>query len=281
MTDKLAHYLGLWNLRDPELLAQSPRATTYAVQAGAARVVLKLFTPIGAEDEVGGACALQCFDGLGAVRLLNHDDEAYLMEYAGDEELAQWVWNGKDVAAAEIIAEVLNKLHRTTFAVPPPVLRTLPRRFRHLFEKAAQEEARGQESIYVRGARMARRLLATPQQECVLHGDIHHQNIRFHPTRGWLAFDPKGLYGERAYDMANTLVNPPHARALVVSEARMLRITQVMADATGVNVGRVRAFVFAYACLSASWFDLSDEFDDDVRQQMLTVARHAERSAEA
>ena len=57
--------------------------------------------------------------------------------------------------------------------------------------------AAGAESIYVRGARVAQHLLAHPQEECVLHGDIQHHNIRLHPVRGWLAYDPKGLYGER------------------------------------------------------------------------------------
>ncbi len=278
MTNNLNHYLRLWNLSDPEPLAQTPTSHVYAAYRNGEKVVLKLLTPVGAEDENDGAVALRHFDGCGAVRLLDYDGGAHLLEYAGDEELAQMVWCGDDLAAAEIIAGVLNKLHRAQPDVPVPHLRVLRRWFRELFRKAARDEAAGEASIYVRGARAAEHLLANPQDECVLHGDIQHHNIRRHPVQGWLAYDPKGLYGERSYDAANTLCNPSHARDRVMSEERLLRVTQVLADGMGVHVGRLRTFVFAYACLSAVWFD--DDDDSDVKHQVLTVAANAERHAD-
>jgi streptomycin 6-kinase len=271
----LNDYLRRWNLRDPELLAESPRGAVYAVHQNAEKVVLKLFTPIGAEDEADGAVALRYFDGDGAVRLLAHDEWAHLLEYAGDEELAPMVSRGNDLAAAAIIADVLNKLHRPRPAAPMPDLRTLHQRFDSLFSRAAQEETAGKASIYVRGARVAERLLAQPRDECVLHGDIQHHNIRWHPVRGWLAYDPKGLYGERLYDTANVLCNPATARDRVLSEDRLLAVSQVLADGMGVQVGRLRAFVFAYACLSASWPDKPE--GSEVQQWFLTVAHNAER----
>ena len=185
MTDYLPlnQYLRLWNLRDPEPLAHSPTGDVYTAYQNAERVVLKLLTPIGAEDESDAVVALRYFDGHGAVRLLAHDDRAHLLEYAGDEELAQMVSRGDDLAAAAVIAGVLNKLHRPQPDVPTPQLRTLRQRFRSLFDTAAQDEAAGKVSIYVRGARVAQHLLANPQDECVLHGDIQHHNIRLHPVR--------------------------------------------------------------------------------------------------
>src|SRR5690606_4628329 len=137
----LNRYLNLWNLTDPELLAQSPRGDVYAVYRNGEKVVLKLLTPEGAEDETEGVLALQLFDGHGAVRLLAHDENAHLLEYAGDEELAQMVWRGDDLQATQIIADVLNKLHRPRPYVPQ--LRTLRRRFRSLFEQAARDQAAG------------------------------------------------------------------------------------------------------------------------------------------
>ena len=88
MTDALNDYLRLWNLCNPEPLAHSPRGSLYTVYQNNEKVVLKLFTPIGAEDEADGAVALRYFDGHGAVRLLAHDERAHLLEYAGDEELS-------------------------------------------------------------------------------------------------------------------------------------------------------------------------------------------------
>jgi streptomycin 6-kinase len=278
LTNKLNHYLRLWNLRDPEPLAHSPRGDVYAVYQNGEKVVLKLLTQEGAEDESDGVIAFRHFDGHGAVRLLDYDAEAHLLEYAGDEELAQMVWRGDDLEAAEIIADVLNKLHRPQPGVLAPPLRTLRQRFHALFRQAERDEAAGEESIYVRGARAAAYLLATPQDECVLHGDIQHHNVRRHPVRGWLAYDPKGLHGERSYDAANTLCNPSNARERVMSEERMLQVSQVLADGMGVNVDRLRTFVFAYACLSASW--CGDDDNNDEKHEVLAVAWNAERYAD-
>jgi len=271
----LDYYLRLWNLHDPEPLAHSTTGDVYVVYRNDEKMVLKLFTPTGVADESDGGSALRYFDGHGAVRLLAYDDRAHLLEYAGDEELAQMVTRGDDLAAAAVIAGVLNKLHRPQPNLPTPHLRTLHQRFSSLFNRAAQEEAAGEQSIYGRGAWVAQSLLAHPQHQCVLHGDIQHHNIRLHPLRGWLAFDPKGLYGERSYDAGNALCNPSTARDRVLSEERLLQVSQVLADNMGVDVRRLRAFAFAYACLSASWPDKPE--GSEVQQWFLTVARNAER----
>ena len=277
--NSLPHYLRLWNLRDPQPLARRPTADLYTAYQGTEKVVLKLLTPVGVEDEADGAAALRYFDGEGAVRLLADDGRAHLLEYAGDEELAQMVVAGDDLRAAGIIGDVLNQLHRPRPGTPLPPLRTLPQRFESLFTRAEHDAASGIDSIYRRGAQVAARLLAHPQDEVVLHGDIQHHNIRLHPRRGWLAFDPKGLYGERLYDTANAVCNPSTARERVMSETRMLQVSQVIADRIGADVRRLRAFVFAYACLSASWPDKPE--GGEVQQWFLTVARNAEPHADA
>lgn len=275
MTAHLDYYVKLWNLRAPQPLAHSPRGDVYTAQLNSKKVVLKLLTAEGAADEAAGVAALHYFDGHGAIRVLAYDQHAHLLEYAGDEELASVVTRGDDMAAAAAIADVLNQLHRPQPGKPAPQLRTLQQRFRSLFDRAAQDEAVGDELIYVRGARVARHLLAAPQNECVLHGDIQHHNIRLHPVRGWLAYDPNGLYGERLYDVGNALCNPSTARDLVMSEDRFLRVSQVLADRMNANLGKLRAFAFAFACLSASWPDKPE--GSEVQQWFLTVAGNAER----
>lgn len=67
---------------------------------------------------------------------------------------------------------------------------------------------------------IAEQLLSDHQKTRVLHGDIHHYNIKNSPRR-WLAFDPKGVIGERTYDCANALCNPVMPE-LVHNETRLL-----------------------------------------------------------
>ncbi len=68
-----------------------------------------------------------------------------------------------------------------------------------------------------------------------------------------LAFDPKGLVGERTYDCANALCNPVMPE-LVHNETRLLSNAAILADMLTLDLWRVLAFTYAYACLNASWW---------------------------
>lgn len=250
---RLEHYLELWQLSDPQPLAETVTSHIYTVTFEDTTAVLKLLTPLGEADEQAGAVALSYFDGHGAVRLLRHDHQAHLLEYVTGDTLTPLVRSGQDDDATGIIAGVLNQLHHKPTQSPPNGLKPLKRWFRSLFKKAETDRLAGAASIYQRAAPVAEALLADPQNVRVLHGDIHHENIRHHPQRGWLAFDPKGLYGERTYDAANTLCNPLDMPDLVENEARILHTAAVLAREMGLEPDRLLAFVYVYACLSASW----------------------------
>jgi len=252
MTENLTHYLKAWNLSGPEALATTVTSHVYIVNVGGTRAVLKLLTDIGDEEKTG-AIALRYFDGHGAVRLLRSDDQAQLLEYADGDNLVSMVKRGDDEQAAGIIAEVLNQLHSTPEKPPLDGLVSLNRWFKFLFDKAEDDRKAGINSIFIRAATHARHLLANPQNVRVLHGDIHHENIRYRDGRGWLAFDPKGLVGERTYDAANTLCNPMNMPELVENETRILTIASILAQKMGIELDRMLSFLYIYTCLSASW----------------------------
>ncbi len=247
----LQHYVTAWKLADPQPVAQTPTSHVYTVTADQTTVILKILTPYGVEERMG-ALALRHFNGRGAVRLLHSDDGAHLLEYAGGEDLTGLVKNGQEETATAIIADVINALHAND-AAPPAGITTLRQWFRALFVQAEQDRRRGLDTIFTRAAPLADSVLAQPREPRVLHGDIHHENIR-RSARGWLAFDPKGLYGERTYDLANTLCNPfsVYGRA-VADEARILRNAAVLAQQCNIERPRVLLFLYLYACLSASW----------------------------
>ena len=123
---------------------------------------------------------------------------------------------------------MIGQLHRVPQDAPQHGLAPIDSWFEALLSKAAADRQAGIGSIYGRGAALAERLLADRRDVRVLHGDIHHSNIRRSP-RGWLAFDPKGLVGERAYDCANALCNPAMP-ALVHDEARLLTSAAILAE---------------------------------------------------
>jgi streptomycin 6-kinase len=268
---RLNDYLAAWGLFNPQLHVQTATSAIYTVTHGAETLALKLLSPTET-DERRGALALRAFDGHGAVRLLRYDEGAQLMEYAAGEELVTLVERGEDERATTIIAQVLSQLHSVPQEAPHRGLMPLERWFHALFARAAADREAGSDSIYVRSASLAEGLLADQRDVRVLHGDIHHYNIR-NSARGWLAFDPKGLVGERTYDCANTLCNPVMPE-LVHNETRLLTNAALLADLLALEPWRVLAFTYAYACLNASWWlQLGGE---DVVRWSLSVAEIVE-----
>ena len=271
---KLDYYLTEWNLANPQLLTQTPTSHIYIVAHGSETVILKLLADSETEEQ-RGAAALRHFDGLGAVRLLRNDESAQLIEYAAGDELVTLVKRGEDETATRIIAQVVQQLH----SVPQNKaclddLLGLDHWFENLFDKAEADKQTGIESIYVRSASLTKRLLADPRDVRVLHGDIHHYNIR-QSSRGWIAFDPKGLFGERTYDCANTLCNPVMPE-LVHNETRLLTNAAILAETLEIDLSRVLAFTYAYACLNASqWLPRigMDDIADDIIQWHLKIAQ--------
>lgn len=261
--EKLGHYLTAWNLSDPHPLAQTRTSQLYTVSCEGETRVLKLLTQYGWEER-RGAAALRYYGGRGAVRLYQSDPDAQLLEYASGEELIALVERGEDEAATRIVAGVLEQLHGVRQETPRDGLVPLRDWFRELFKRAESDRVAGVASIYVRGADVAERLLSDPRDERVLHGDIHHRNIR-RSSRGWLAFDPKGVFGERTYDCANTLCNPfrgtPRYDELVHDDGRLMTHAAILADALEIDLRRVLEFTFGYACLSASWSLAIDDLD--------------------
>ncbi|MDN6110886.1 MAG: 3'-kinase, partial [Enterobacterales bacterium] len=118
---------------------------------------------------------------------------------------------------------------------------------------------------------VAETLLSSPQDEVVLHGDIHHGNILDFGERGWLAIDPKGLFGERGYDYANLFCNPELSTC--TRRERFLRQLAVVTQAANLDRQRLLMWIMAYAGLSAAWF-LEDNELDYVASRM-SIARFA------
>lgn len=266
-TTTLNHYLSAWALSNPHMLTQTRTSQIYTVTYAAETVILKILSPSETEEQ-RGARALRSFDGCGAARILRYDEGAQLLEYVAGDELVTLVERGEDERATRIIAEVIAQLHAVPQSAPYEGLVPLDRWFAALFAKAVLDRQASSESIYVRSAALAERLLADPRDIRVLHGDIHHYNIR-QSSRGWLAFDPKGLVGERTYDCANTLCNPVMPE-LVHNETRLLTNAAILSDMLSLERSRVLAFTYAYACLNASWW--LELGGDEIVQWHLRVA---------
>ncbi len=196
------------------------------------------------QEEYQGGLVMQFWNGEGAARVYQRDDEALLLERAACRRtLIGMVAAGKDDEATRILCDAVNRLHRHK-APQSLFLTPLKRRL------AALEQATA--APYPHAAAIARELLSDPHPSVVLHGDIHHANI-IDAQRGWIAIDPKGLSGERGYDFANILCNPDEATAL--TPGRLLRQTEIIAECSALDRQRLLAWVAVHAALSAAWLE--------------------------
>ena len=112
-------------------------------------------------------------------------------------------------------------------------------------------------------------LLAEPRDVCVLHGDLHHNNVLDFGARGWLAIDPKHLIGDRAFDYANIFTNPdldhPQWPVATIPE-RFARRLEIVTDAAKIERTRMLRWILAWTGLSAAWYlDDGDPAEVDLR----------------
>lgn len=225
------------------------------------------------DEERRGSALLAAWAGRGAARVLEHDGDAVLMERAtGPRSLVHLSTSGSDAAATSVLCATAAVLHEASGAVldsaEPPALVPLRTWFRQLFAHADELTP-----LHRRGAEFANALLDTERDVVALHGDLHHGNVLDfgERERGWLAIDPKGLLGERAFDYANLCCNPTHAFALEPGrlEARVAAVT----DAAGLERVRFARWLVAWCALSSTWHEL-----DGDAAAAASVARIGERA---
>ncbi len=89
-----------------------------------------------------------------------------------------------------------------------------------------------------RARTLAADLLAKQSDLRPLHGDFHHDNIK-RGARGYLAFDAKGVIGDRAFELANAFRNPLGADVTVQNPRRINHIAQLWGQAFEVPSSRL------------------------------------------
>ena len=193
-----------------------------------------------------GSMLMVCWNGEGAAKIFKHDENALLMERAtGKLSLKQMVISGNEDTANQIICDVAAKLHSVNCG-NIEVLVPLPVWFAAL-EPAADKF----DGVLADCNAVANRLLKLNNETVVLHGDIHYDNILDSGTRGWIAIDPKGLKGERAFDFANIFCNPNIE--IAASPFRLSKQVKFISKAADLNRKRLLEWVVAWAGLSAAW----------------------------
>jgi streptomycin 6-kinase len=252
MSDQLLAKAAQWNVTVEETRETGTSLLGFGVRDGK-RVVLKLIT--GAHDELHSGKVLRAFDGSGAVRVLEDEVGAVLLErLEPGEQLVNLVRRGEDGEATRILAGVIEKLAHHTPPAESPTVADWGRGFDRYINSGDAQIPDG----LVRQARIVHEELVESQRNTMLlHGDLQHYNVLYDHHHGWTAIDPKGVVGELEYEVGALLRNPIEQPDLFINRAIIERRLDILTRRLRLDHFRALQWSFAQAVLSAIW-DVED-----------------------
>ena len=170
-------------------------------------LVLKIGFP-GDEEFLKEVRALEIYNGNGSVRLIKADLENYVMLLEGcipgkslhtmDDE------NKEALIFTNICKRVWTKAPSNSIFKN---VSDLIKEFDWYFENSKKTEKLLPKELVTKAQEKFKTLVSSTKDQFLLHGDLHHDNI-LSSDRGWLAIDPKGIIGDREYEIAAFIRNP-------------------------------------------------------------------------
>lgn len=221
------------------------------------KVVLKMGVPNN--EMLSEMEALKLFNGEGACRLLDYDEERYWMLL---ERLTPGVMLSTledDEEATHIAAEVMQKIWRSGLDIPAAHISKFIK-LSDWFDglKKLRPRFNGgtgpfNKKILQRVERSVADFLAENHQPVLMHGDFHHFNI-LSSERGWLIIDPKGVMGPACYEVGPLLINPwGDFLSRTNHRLMMKRRIDILHEHLGFERERIHEWGLAHAVLSAWW----------------------------
>ena len=238
-----------------QIVVGSPLDLSYsyvapAVTANGQEIVLKIGVP---NPELSSEIrALQSYAGGAAVRLLDFDEGRgfLLMERLTPGQMLSSL--ADDEQATRTAAQVMRELWRP---LPSNSLFPAAGKWAEGLGRLRQRFNGGTGPFQPRLVEMAeslfRELLSSSEPPVLLHGDLHHFNILSAQRRPWIAIDPKGVAGERAYEVGALLRNP-NPRLCTDAEVQHRRV-DVLREELALDKHRIVGWGMAQAVLSAWW----------------------------
>ena len=245
-----------WDLKIGEEFELSYNYVVSATRKARENAVLKIYFPEDPEYENQLNC-LKVFNGDGAIKVLDYDNEkfAILLEQAipgktlsslNDEEketlifcnTVKKLWKKPEVSNFENISKDLND-------------------FDWYFNNS--EKCKDLDFETVKKAQDKFKSLVDSQKDLyLLHSDLHHENI-LESKRGWLAIDPKGVIGEREYEITAFMRNPiKRAENNLLTKDILLKRLEIITKELNLNRQRIIDWSFAQTILSVIWSFQSD-----------------------
>jgi streptomycin 6-kinase len=199
---------------------------------------------------------LSATEGQGCIRLLRVDYEAGTMLLERLDPGEQLLTLKDDKAETTAVASVMRELqrpHSGSFAFPKA-----SDWINAVLEPDAIPAIKARHPWIERALNRLVELASEPSDELLLHGDLHHYNVLSGRGGRWVAIDPHGVIGERAWECAPFLFNH------LVQHPRTDwgRIVRRRADQLAEELELPRERVYAWSAvrsIQSAWWSLRDD----------------------
>jgi streptomycin 6-kinase len=199
--------------------------------------------------------ALQHYAGRGMVQLLEADFEQQIFLLERIRPGVELVSIKDDDAATRIAAEVMQKLWRPDLSDHHPLTvenwTTGMQKIRPNFEGTTGPFP---EYLVDAAEQIFADFIPSQGERVLLHGDLHHWNMLSATRTPWLAIDPKGVVGEREYEIGAWIRNPDLDQFSAAElKSMQLRRLDIFVEMLGFDRQRMIGWSLAQAILSSWW----------------------------
>ncbi|MEP5762547.1 MAG: aminoglycoside phosphotransferase family protein [Litoreibacter sp.] len=256
MTDSKALPIALmkeYGVSQPRFVEETGIASIWKVRRSNGEfAALKTYKKPHMGNEAPGFAYLEALEGRGAAFVFERNAHSALIEWLDGPSLGDLARARQDKKATIELVAVANKIHMVRGRVVS-VLPSLEDWFEALFfcqfsPDCASLPRRNIEKCQ----RIARDLLGSQRDIRPLHGDLHHDNIKL-GSRGYCAFDAKGVVGERTYELANAFRNPKGIPDILRDVERIRYLRTVWAEQFCVDPHRLMQWAVVKSALSIVW----------------------------
>lgn len=239
-----------WGIRAGEPFDLSFNYVAPACAQNGEEYVLKLCLP-GHECD-SEIYALTQLQNSSTVRLIDYSREygAILFEKLKPGYTLATVTN--EMEACEIAASVFADITRPAVPDDAAVASVKDREdnFRNIVENSPNGKGPVSAKVLQSAYEMYAYLTSSTSETWFLHGDYHHYNILNAGKGEWKVIDPKGLTGEREYDLIQFLLNNlPEHHVMETIQQRM----HIFEEKLNLDMQRFIMWGYAHTVLATAW----------------------------
>jgi streptomycin 6-kinase len=253
LPDMLDEYARRWSLTLGPPITLPYNYVAPVIREDGTEAVLKLGLPN--RELLSEMFALQVFAGQGMVGLLEADFERQVFLLERIRPGVALVTLEDDDQRTRVATQVMQQLWvPVTRDYPLLTVESWTAGLRKLRSHFNDTTGPFPESLVAVAENIMAEFIPSQGERLLLHGDLHHWNILSATRQPWLAIDPKGVIGEREYEVGALLLNPDldHLNRADLKRLQARRVA-ILTEMLGFDRQRILGWGVAQAFLSAWW----------------------------